>query len=185
MENVVAERVFDEPVTAERLHAMAEEGRWCLEQNRTTAVRTYLSLDGRRMVCLFTAPDAEAVRRVNRQAQIPLVRAWTASIVGPAAGAEDGAHAVVVVERSFAERTRFEEVAAREEAGAWCLDLHGVRFLRSYFSADGRRMLCLYEAPDAEAVRRAQRRIGMPLDEVWPATVERHAERGRGSAQPV
>jgi Nickel responsive protein SCO4226-like len=174
MENVVAERVFDDPVMADRLHAIVEQARWCLEQNRTSAVRTYLSLDGRKMACLFEAPDTEAVRRVSQQVQMPAVRVWNASILAPAAAAGDGARAVVVVERSFAEPVAFEELAAREEAGAWCLDVHRVRFLRSYFSSDRRRLMCIYEAPDAESVRRAQERIGMPVDEVWPATVEWH-----------
>ena len=35
-------------------------------------------------------------------------------------------------------------------------------------------MICVYQAPDAESVRRAQKEIGMPFDEVWPATVEWH-----------
>ena len=174
MENVVAERVFDDPVMADRLHAIAKQARWCLEQNRASAVRTYLSLDGRKMACVFEAPDTEAVRRVSQQVQMPAVRVWNASILGPAAAAEDGALSVVVVERSFTEPVAFEEIAAREEAGAWCLDTHRVRFLRSYFSSDRRRMICLYEAPDAESVRRAQTQIGMPLDAVWPATVEWH-----------
>jgi hypothetical protein len=73
----------------------------------------------------------------------------------------------VIVERSFREPVQFEAVQAQEDAGAWCLDLHRVHFLRTYFSADRSRMICLYEAPDAEAVRRAQKQIAMPLDAVW------------------
>jgi hypothetical protein len=174
MENIVAERVFDDAVTAERLHAIAAQAQWCLEQNRTSAVRTYLSRDGRRMVCLFEAPDAEAVRRVNQQAQMPATRVWNAAIFGPAPAAAGGASAVVLVERSFAAPVTFEEIAAREETGAWCLDANRVRALYSYLSSDRRRMLCLYDAPDAESVRRAQRQIGMPVDDVWGATVEWH-----------
>jgi hypothetical protein len=174
MEHVVAERVFDAPVTPDDLRALAAQGRWCLEQNRVTAVRSYLSGEGRKTVCFFDAPDAEAVRRVNQQTEAPAVRVWSASVLGPAADASDGARAVIVVERSFAEPVAFDDVAAREEAGAWCLDANRVRFLRSYFSSDRRRMLCLYQAPDAEAVRRAQKQIGMPVDTVWPATVEWH-----------
>jgi Nickel responsive protein SCO4226-like len=46
-----------------------------------------------------------------------------------------------------------------------------VRFLRTYFSADRRRMLCVYDAPDAESVRAAQQTIAMPVERVWPAQV--------------
>jgi hypothetical protein len=44
-----------------------------------------------------------------------------------------------------------------------------VSFLRSYFAIDGRRMLCLYEAPDVESVRFANRQAGLPFDRVWGA----------------
>ncbi len=77
---------------------------------------------------------------------------------------------LVVVERKFPEPAMFDEIQAIEDAGAWCLDLHQVRFLRTYFSSDRQRMICLYEAPDAEAVRRSQRRIGLPFERVWAAT---------------
>jgi hypothetical protein len=174
MEHVVAERVFDDPMTPDRLHALAGEDTWCLEQNRVKPVRTYLSGDGHKMVCLFEAPDAEAVRRVNQQAQVPAVRVWTASIHGPAADAWDGTSPLVLVERSFAEPVRFEELVTREEGGAWCLEANRVRPLRSYVSSNRQRMICLYAAPDAESVRRAQKQIGMPVDEVWSATVEWH-----------
>ena len=75
----------------------------------------------------------------------------------------------VVVERAFAEPVAFAAVQAQEDAGAWCLDQHGVRFLRSYFALDRRRMICLYAAPDAESVRIVQRQVGLPHERVWNA----------------
>ena len=78
---------------------------------------------------------------------------------------------LVIVERSFEEPVDFETIQAIEDKGAWCMQQHEVRFLRTYFSADRRRMICLYEAPDAESVRTAQRQIGMPLDRAWTATL--------------
>jgi hypothetical protein len=78
---------------------------------------------------------------------------------------------IVVVERTFTEPVRFEDVQALEDRGAWCLDAHRVRFLKTYFSADRRRMICVYEAPDAESVRLAQTKAEMPFDRVWTASV--------------
>jgi hypothetical protein len=77
----------------------------------------------------------------------------------------------IVVERTFSEPVRFEEIQSLEDRGAWCLEMHGVRFLKTYFSADRRRMLCVYEAPDAESVRLAQTKAKMPFDRVWTASV--------------
>ncbi len=74
---------------------------------------------------------------------------------------------LVLVERSFDGPVAFEDIQALEDRGAWCLDAHGVAFVRTWFSTDRTRMLCLYDAPDAEAVRAAQATIGMPFDRVW------------------
>jgi len=74
---------------------------------------------------------------------------------------------LVLVERRFSRPTRFEDIQALEDEGAWCLKAHGVRFLRTFFSRDGKRMLCLYEAPDAEAVRLAETQAKVPFDNVW------------------
>jgi hypothetical protein len=82
---------------------------------------------------------------------------------------------MVVVERSFAEPVAFEDIQAIEKRGAGCLDSHGVRFLKSYFSRDRRRMICLYEAPDAESVRLAERKAGVPFEKAWTARPLRHS----------
>jgi len=77
----------------------------------------------------------------------------------------------VIVERSFEEPVAFQTVQEREEAVAWCMEVHKVRFVRSFFSTDGRRMVCLYEAPDAEAVRTANRQSGNPFDRIWTTDI--------------
>jgi len=81
---------------------------------------------------------------------------------------------VVVVERSFPEPVTFEHLQVAGDRGAWCLEAHGVRFLKTYFSRDRRRMVCLYEAPDAESVRLAQEKAGLPFERAWAARVVRH-----------
>jgi hypothetical protein len=83
---------------------------------------------------------------------------------------------VVLVERSFAEPVAFESIEAIADRGAWCFEAHGVRFLKSYFSRDRQRMVCLYEAPDAESVRVAQEKAKLPFEAVWTARVLRHEE---------
>lgn len=56
----------------------------------------------------------------------------------------------------------------RRESG-WCRDLYGVRHLDSYLSGDGRRLLCVWDAPDAEAVRQFYRTMALPTRVVWTA----------------
>ena len=83
METVVVERTFAEPVDYETIQAVEDEHAWCLEKYRITYVQTFFSSDRKRMICVYEAPDAEAVRAANRVAGMPFERIYTASVHGP------------------------------------------------------------------------------------------------------
>ncbi len=42
----------------------------------------------------------------------------------------------------------------------------GIKWILSFLSADKRKTYCLYEAPNAEAIREAAARLGVPADAV-------------------
>jgi len=52
-----------------------------------------------------------------------------------------------------------------------CLDAYGARWIRSFLSTDRKRIVCEFEAEDAEAVRSAFRSAGVPFARVWTAEV--------------
>jgi hypothetical protein len=80
--------------------------------------------------------------------------------------------ATIVIEHRLEGRTfdaeGFDLARRRNEP---CLVLHGVRHVVSYVAPDGLRMICVFEAPDCEAVRTAARQLGYRYDAVWPARV--------------
>ena len=78
---------------------------------------------------------------------------------------------LVVVERVLDRPHSFAELESKERSAASCFNLQQVRPLRRYFSKDRKRLICLYEAPDAEAVRSANRKAGLPFESVWSADV--------------
>jgi len=175
MTTVVLERLNDPPIRLDDIAAMEAQSAWCLEQHRVDHVLSLLSHDGCALLCAFAAPDAEAVRRVMQQLGMPIRAAWAATLHLPAGQAGDAPLAtaepasIVVVERAFAEPVEFAAVRTKAAADPWCRDQYGVRFLRSYFALDRRRMICLYAAPDAESVRVVQRQIGLPHERAWSA----------------
>lgn len=192
MIDVLLERGFEVPLTADAVITVTQQAGGCFDLHRVTWQSSLLANDGQRMVCHFQAPDAESVRIAFRQAgtdmDIQVVlrqlgttihRFWPGTVHDAPNGAPgELANANVLVERSFTQRVSLEQVQALEDAGSACLHNHRVRFVRTYFSLDGRRMICLYQAPDAESVRLAQRQAGMPMERVWafrlvqPATQE-------------
>lgn len=71
---------------------------------------------------------------------------------------------IFLVERRFAEDLEASaEVADRINR---INEEEGVRWLYSFLSADKRKTYCLYEAPVADAIRRAAARAGLPADVV-------------------
>ncbi|MGY1711163.1 nickel-binding protein [Geodermatophilus sp. SYSU D00758] len=75
---------------------------------------------------------------------------------------------VFMIERRFADAL---EVSAEAADGVNQInDEEGVRWLYSFLSADKRKTYCLYEAPTADAIRRAAARAGLPADVVVELT---------------
>ncbi|MBK7662215.1 MAG: DUF4242 domain-containing protein [Sterolibacteriaceae bacterium] len=74
-----------------------------------------------------------------------------------------------IVERSFSPPISDQELSAVAARMAPCLDLHDVRWIRSHMSEDRQRMLCEYEARDAESVRKVQHEAEASFDRVWTA----------------
>jgi hypothetical protein len=168
MSDVFLERDFSPPISAGDVLQMARDGAHCFGLYHIDWQGSLLSAGGRHMLCHFSSPDTDSVRLALRQAGSVDGRVWPGT-VHLAAGFDptsDG-QANVVVTRQWDRPVTLEEIQAIEDAGAWCLDSHRVRFVRTYFATDHRRMACLYQAPDAEAVRLAQSQAGLPVERVW------------------
>ena len=77
-----------------------------------------------------------------------------------------------LIERNFAQQVEVTKDAASQIKQI--NDEEGVRWLFSFLSPDKRKTYCLYEAPDAEAIRAAARRANLPanvvieVDEIRP-----------------
>jgi hypothetical protein len=163
MTHLVLERSFDPPLTVANVQERVRTSGWCFDLHRVNWHGSFLSIGGRQLVCSFESADAESVRIALRMTGTDMRRLWTAS-VHEASSAEKPN---VLVERAFDAPVAFERVHALEESKDWCLAQHRVQWVRSYLSSDGRRMLCLYRAPDAESVRRAQHEAGLEFDALW------------------
>jgi hypothetical protein len=67
-----------------------------------------------------------------------------------------------MIERNFAEQL---EVTGESAATVKRInDEEGVEWLFSFLSADKKKTYCLYEAPNADAIRAAARRANLPAD---------------------
>jgi len=69
-----------------------------------------------------------------------------------------------IIERHYADRLGVtkEETAKIQRIN----DDVGVKWVFSFLSADKRKTYCLYEAPNAEAIREAAKRANIPADRI-------------------
>ena len=79
-----------------------------------------------------------------------------------------------VVERTFPDGL---QIPLTDEGAAACLAVVGrngelgVTWVHSYVSEDKRRTFCVYDGPDADSIRRAAARNGLPVDRVTSVSV--------------
>jgi hypothetical protein len=69
-----------------------------------------------------------------------------------------------IVERNFAEQVELNRDIVTESIRV-NTDVD-IKWLSSFLSVDKKKSYCLYEAPDAEAIREAARRLHMPADTI-------------------
>jgi hypothetical protein len=165
--NLFLERTYDEPLTPADVLAGGRESAQCFDLHRVRWHGSFLALDGRRMVCAFSAPDMESARLALRDPDTDLSRLWSGTVYAGNNSIEPN----IVVERSFAAPSRYEDIKALGDAKAWCFETYDVKYSHTYFSLDRKRMLCFYSAPDTEAVRSVQREAGAPFSMVWTCSL--------------
>ena len=166
--DILLERSWEPPLSNADMQALATTPHDCFELYRVAWRGSMLSADGRDLVCHFSAPDAESARIALQQEGADVAGLWPGTVHDASGESGDAIPAGnVAVTRRFDEPVEFAGIQALEEGAAACLELHRVRFLRSFFSFDRRRMICVYRAPDAESVRLAQREARMPVEKVW------------------
>jgi hypothetical protein len=67
-----------------------------------------------------------------------------------------------LIERNFAEQVLVDDASVGEVKQV--NDEIGIRWVYSFLSNDKRKTYCLYEAPSADAIRAAAKRLGIPAD---------------------
>jgi hypothetical protein len=85
-----------------------------------------------------------------------------------------------LIERQFAEEIAVDNVLAAQIKEV--NDEIGVQWLYSFLSADKRKSYCLYEAPDADAIRAAAKRLNIPADTIIELSGQIRPEQFTGRA---
>lgn len=85
--------------------------------------------------------------------------------------------AIAVMERDYAAPITIGELVGLDGHTQWCLSTHRCRPLFHSLAIDGKSSLCVFECPDAEALRIASKQMDMPGQaRVWGANIHYHPD---------
>jgi hypothetical protein len=169
MTEVIIERHPDRPLTPADANAIIERGNDCRAIHRLTWHRSLLSADGQQMICHLTSPDVESVRIALKSSPLLMkVDVWGCTVRdAPDLELAELAQANVLASFRFEQPVTPEQLTAIEGCGGTCLQNHRVRMLRTFVASNGRRVLCLCLAADAESVRIALRDSQPPVERIY------------------
>lgn len=83
MAMIVVEVDWPEPLTDEGLKDEESHLMECIGERGGRWLKTAVSLDRKRTVCFFEAPDAESMRDAYRRAGVTNARIWSADLIEP------------------------------------------------------------------------------------------------------
>lgn len=167
---IVVETVVEQPLTDEALQEADSRALPCLQARNARWCYSLLSSNRQRMICTFEAPDVESVRVAYRKARVEFNRMWAAEMLVP-----EGATpmwnepALKVLESSYPDGLTDQQWQEASQLMLPCYAERKIEWLRSYVSLDRTRVVCEFNAPDAEVIREAHHKFGVAFDRVWSA----------------
>ena len=163
MSDVFVEWTFEPALSEHDVRRLTHDGPGCRDLYNVRIQESLLDDAGRRLICHFRAPDAESVRMALRCVGANIDIVWSANIhhkPNPATGN-------VVVEGKLNRSVLTDSDEAIDAISTKWFDKYGFKLVRAIISRDGTRMICLYDAPDAESISLAQNQSESPTTSVW------------------
>jgi hypothetical protein len=154
-----------------------------------------IDVERRRVLYRVAAVDANDVQATTGCPTPAATRVWIAArrcgdAVSVPVARRDAALVDIVAEGCNSGALCATELVRLYSACEWCLEIFRVELVAAALDAGGNRVLALFRAPDAEAVRQAYRRERGPFERVStlrPLTGAEHPDpvlKGRSSASP-
>lgn len=170
MSLILVETAAEQPITFEWLSEADQRISPCLQEREATWQYSLLSSDRHRMICVYDAPDAEALRTSYRKANLGFGKMYPIQMIYPSGGSPARNERILkVFEGTYPEGFTDEAWNEALRLISPCYDQAGVEWIHSHVSLDGTRVVCELNAVEAEIIREAHRKAGISFDCVWSA----------------
>lgn len=176
MKLAVLERTFSPslaaPMTFDRWMQVNHRLDGCLEARQVHWLYSLVSVNGDRSICLFNVPYTETVREACRETRMPFQRAWQAELWVPETPQRfpQGA-GLIVAEVNYDPPITKTVYEATKRQFKSCLDELNIQSVFSIIAMDGTHSVCLFSASSAEQVRSLYRKVRIPFECIWKATL--------------
>lgn len=171
MSLVIVETLADQPLTPENPTETDYKILDCLGARLGTWQYSLLSSDRLRMLCVFEAPDAEAVRESYHRAGGAFDRIWSAQRLTPAQPPQPNGAMLQVIESVYPTALTPDQWQTHHDSLQAYFVEHGVEWVKSYLSLNHTRGFYELHAPDGEIIQAAYRQVGIPFVRAWSAKV--------------
>lgn len=179
MTDVFYLRPVDPPINLEDLPGMIQYAAGCFDLHHVDWKHSFLSADGRRMLCWYQAPDAESARLALRELGSNLHAVWAGKVTGEGAKSPSISTANLLAEVLFTTPLSTDDLASHVAA----VERQGVTVVRGILSNRRTQWIGLLKAQDEQAARSALERAGLSAELVWPCTAVTPKAVGSGAAQ--
>jgi hypothetical protein len=155
-------RPIDPPATPEDVRAMARHAGGCFDLHGVDWKHSFLAADGARMLCWYTAPDAESARLALRQLGSDMNAVWAGSPF-------EGPGGLPVTEANVAAEVELDEPLGEAKLDERVAELErpGVTLVRGFLSNRRNRLVAVFRAADERAVGDALRAARLPAQSIW------------------
>lgn len=166
MSDVFYLRPMDPPITPADV-VLPEFAAGCLQLHRVDWKQSFLAADGGRLLCWYTAPDAESARIALRQMQSDMAGVWPGTVSGG-----DGPGSPALSEANAVAELRFRAPPGEQELDAVVAALQhaGATLVRCFVPVGEPKCVCAVQAPDERAVEAALEEAGVAAVAVWACT---------------
>ncbi len=132
-----------------------------------------VSVQGDRSICVYQVPYTDALREAYREARAPFQRIWAATDPWVATDLNSFAQdaTLIVAETNYDPPITRTMVAEIKHQAKGCLNELNIQSAFSLLTLDGSHSACTFVASSAEQVRSLYRKVGLPFERVWKATL--------------
>lgn len=162
------------PITYEAWMQVTQSLDSCIEARNIQWLYSLVSVQGDRAICVYEVlPDADAdAVREYREARMSFQQVWQAELwLDQAPTIFPQGASLVIAEVNYDPPITKATYEANKQQEEGCFHELNIQYAFSVVALDGTHSVCVFSATSAEDVRSLYRKVKVPFEKIWKATL--------------